>query len=82
MGVYERVADKLPEVRQLNLAFREVGESPAPIEAYTQALEINGTRFAPDHEYLWFSTRASVGGEDPCEAFHRHIKKSKTTNAP
>jgi uncharacterized iron-regulated protein len=82
MGVYERVVDKLPDVRQLNLGFREVGESPAPIEAYIQGLEIDGTRFAPDHEYLWFSTRASVGGEDPCEAFRSYIKKSKPTNAP
>ncbi len=82
MGVYERVADKLPDVRQLNLGFREVSESPVPIETYIKALEINGARFAPDHEYLWFSTRASLDGEDPCKAFHRHIKKSKTANPP
>jgi uncharacterized iron-regulated protein len=82
MGVYERVAEKLPDVRQLNLGFREVAKPPAPIESYTQALEFDGTRFAPDHEYLWFSAPAKNGIEDSCEAFRRHMKKAGRSDAP
>lgn len=82
MGVYERVADKRPDVRQLNLGFREVGEPPAPIENYTQELESDGARFAPDHELLWFSTRAKNSVEDPCEAVRRHMEKAKRFTAP
>jgi len=82
MGVYERVAKKRADVRQLNLGFREVGKSPAPVESHTQELEYNGMRFAPDHEYLWFSPRANSGGEDPCEAFRRHMEKSERSDAP
>jgi hypothetical protein len=81
IGEYERVADKRFDVRQLNLRIRGVADSPDPIESHTQELAFNGTRFAPDHEYLGFSESAMRSGENPCEAFRRHMEKCKRNNA-
>jgi len=74
-AVYERVAHHRPDVRQLNLGFREVAEAAKPVHAYTQPLEFDGATFGPDHEYLWFSRRAERDVDDLCEQFRKHMKK-------
>jgi uncharacterized iron-regulated protein len=76
MGVYERVTHRNPGIEQANLGFREVAAEQRPLADYLQPLDFAGTRFAPDHEIIWFSPREEGTPVDPCEAIRRHMKKS------
>jgi uncharacterized iron-regulated protein len=78
MAAYERVAHHRPNVRQLNLGFREVAKVPEPVQSYTQPIEFDGATFDPDHEYLWFSRRAEQDVDDLCEKFRQHMKKKRS----
>lgn len=69
MGVYERVAEQRPDLRQLNLGLREVAATARPLGAYLVRPEVGGVRFAPDHEYLWFTARVDSNVGDPCAGF-------------
>ena len=82
MAVYERVAYQKPGIRQLNLGFRQVARTPQAIQAYIQPVEFDGTRFEPDHEYLWFSRRTGRDSKDMCEQFRKHIKKKHAKTLP
>ncbi len=73
MAVYERVAARIPGIRQVNLGFRQVARTPRPASDYLQPVVVNDTRFAPDHEYFWFTQRVSY--IDPCEQFKKQLKK-------
>ena len=73
MAVYERVAHQFPGIRQLNLGFRPVARTPRPLSDYLKPVIINSTRFAPDHEYFWFTQRVTY--TDPCERFRKQLKK-------
>jgi len=78
MAVYERVAHHRPDIRQLNLGFREVAKAPEPVQSYTQPLEFADATFDPDHEYLWFSRRAERDVDDICEKFRKHMQKKQS----
>jgi len=73
MAVYERVSKLVPGVRQLNLGFVPVARKAQTAEAYMRPVMINKTRFAPQHQYLWFTQRVSY--IDPCERFSAQLKK-------
>lgn len=76
MGAYARVAELVPGIDQMNLAFREVAETPLPVDELLQAREFEGTRFGPDHEYVWFTARAGEQAPDPCEYFGKKPEKT------
>jgi uncharacterized iron-regulated protein len=77
MGAYARVAALAPGIEQVNLAFREVAETPKTVDAFLHPHEFEGTPFAPDHEYVWFTARSGNPTPDPCEHFRK--KPEKTT---
>ena len=76
MGAYARVAERVPGIEQVNLAFREVAETPLPVDELLPAGDFQGTRFAPDHEYVWFTARAGEPAPDPCEHFGKKSEKT------
>jgi uncharacterized iron-regulated protein len=76
MGAYARVAELVPGIEQVNLAFREVAETPLPVDELLHDHEFEGTRFAPDHEYVWFTARAGEPAPDPCEHFRKKTEKT------
>ncbi len=75
MGVFERTGHLLPDVRQLNIGLTEIFRQEAPLEAYLQHETIDGQRFQPAHEYLWFTQRSSY--KDPCKRFRKHLEAMK-----
>jgi len=74
MRVYERVAQLLPGVEQLNLGLREIAIRPLSLSEYTKTIQHEATSFAPEHEYLWFTPR--VDYEDPCEKFKDLLERT------
>jgi len=76
MGAYARVAELVPGIEQVNLAFREVAETPLPVDELLHDREFEGTHFAPDHEYVWFTARAGEPAPDPCEHFRKKTEKT------
>ena len=76
MGAYARVADLAPGIEQVNLAFREVAETPLAADELLHAHELEGKRFAPDHEYVWFTARVGEPAPDPCKHFRRKPEKT------
>jgi uncharacterized iron-regulated protein len=76
LGAYARVAELVPGIAQLNLAFREVAETPLAVDELLHAHEFEGTRYAPDHEYVWFTARAGEPAPDPCERFGKKPEKT------
>ena len=70
MGVYDRVAHLDPQIKQINIGFREM--VPSNHSQDTEESPVS----TPDHHYLWFTppTPGQHGG-DPCEQFRRIHKK-------
>jgi len=69
-GVLAQVAASHPESTQVNIGLREVNAAPGDFEEYLAVPTVDGVRFGPDHEYLWFTSRVDTG--DPCAGFGRH----------
>lgn len=76
MGAYARVAERLPDAEQVNLAFREVPAEPTPLENAVHPHDIPGAGLAHDHAYLWFTARVEQEPLDACERFLRQRKKA------
>jgi uncharacterized iron-regulated protein len=77
LGVPARVQRLRPGVRQLNLGLREVDPAHVDAHGYVAELEFAGTRFAPDHDYFWFTAPSPEPEPDPCAVFK---KKGHTTS--
>jgi uncharacterized iron-regulated protein len=73
MGVYERVAQRAPALRQLNIGFRgrsadtRAADEIAPFDRF-------GRRFAAPHEIVWL-TPPAAGAAGPCDGLEQHLKK-------
>ena len=65
MGVYERVAFLRPGVRQLNLGLRGVDPAHPVPSRYLEPIQIDQTRFPPEHPFLWL-TPPAPSHTDPC----------------
>lgn len=75
MAVFERVASKNSELKQLNLRLTSVAGSPLPARDYFLPLQIDGKSYGPPYQYVWFTARMPER-EDPCKAFLKHKKES------
>ncbi|MFO1352071.1 MAG: ChaN family lipoprotein [Gammaproteobacteria bacterium] len=73
MGVFERVAYRLPGVQQVNLAFQETDTDRREPQAYFSGSPDLAAQFAPLHEYLWFTESGSEG--DPCLRFKPSLQR-------
>ncbi len=78
MAVYDRVAHRIPNIKQLNLGFTEIAINPTPLESYFSAPKIVNKTFPSSFEFLWFTQRTSY--EDPCERFREQLKRMKKSH--
>ncbi|CAI09618.1 hypothetical protein ebA6113 [Aromatoleum aromaticum EbN1] len=74
MGVYERVAQRAPTLRQLNIGFRarsaelRIADELAPLDRF-------GKQFAAAHEILWVTPPVAAQQPAPCEGLELRMKK-------
>ncbi len=75
MGVFERVAQRAPQLRQLNIGFRGEQAGVTAPELFAP-VEVAGRQFAPIHEIIWL-TPSTPGGANasPCAGLEDHMKK-------
>jgi len=69
MGVYERVAHRLPGVPQSNIGFRRSTPEAPAISWQMRMSEAGDAQQQPDHQYIWFTRPIDPPVRDPCEAF-------------
>lgn len=69
MGVYERVQQQAPDLKQVNIGFRVLSAPPLPIDSYLQTTGFEGRDYGQDHEYLWMTSPHLPAAEDPCKAY-------------
>ncbi|WP_332671777.1 ChaN family lipoprotein [Aromatoleum sp.] len=75
MGVFERVAQRAPQLRQLNIGFRGEQAGTTVPELFAP-VEFAGRRFAPTHEIIWLTPGASGrAAASPCAGLEDHMKK-------
>jgi len=67
MGVYERLADARPGIRQVNLAFQSV-YGGSDTKDYSTRREFQGVDYSPTYEYIWF-TDERTSNPDHCKQF-------------
>lgn len=80
LGIYERVAVQIQNIRQLNLGIKEITIDPSPLPAYFATEKIDDRVFQARHEILWFTQRSSY--QDPCKRFHKALKAMKQKTQP
>ncbi len=74
MGVYQRVAQRAPTLRQLNIGFRarspelRLADELAPLDRF-------GKQFAAAHEILWVTPPVAADRRTPCEGLELRMKK-------
>lgn len=73
MGVFERVAARMPGLRQVNVGFRAVpgGNLPA---AEMSVLTRGDRSFAPSHQVMWLTPGSPLQAPDPCAGLERRMK--------
>ena len=74
MGVFERVAQRAPQLTQLNLGFRAERQDTSIREHFVPA-DLAGTSFAPTHEIIWLTPGDAGKGASPCAGLEEHMKK-------
>lgn len=75
MGVFERVAQRAPQLRQINIGLRGEQAGVSVPELFAP-VEFAGRRFAPMHEIIWLTPAASGrAGVSPCTGLEDHMKK-------
>ena len=78
LGVIDRVAAINKDIRQVNLALKEIKIKPSDLKAYLSPLELQGYKPVPPADFIWFTQRSSY--KNPCEAFKKNIKATNFTN--
>ena len=75
LGVVDRVAAINPDLKQVNIALKEIYVEPAPLSDYLEPLSLAGYKNTPPADFIWFSQRVSY--ENPCDAFKAQLEKMK-----
>jgi uncharacterized iron-regulated protein len=76
MGVYERVNNVAPHLKQLNLSFTGVRKGVVDFKPWQQQYNFNGTNYGHEYEYFWFTESLAVNsGSDLCASY---LKKTST----
>jgi len=74
MGVFERVAHRAPQLRQLNIGFRGQ-HADVTVREYFTPPEPSARRFAPAHEIIWLTPGGPAEGGSVCAGLEEHMKK-------
>ncbi len=75
LGVIDRVNTIDKNIRQVNVALREISVNPSDLLEYVIPLDLKGFKKIPVADYLWFTQRVSY--DDPCTEFKKSLQKMK-----
>jgi len=75
LGVMDKVSVIDPDIRQINIAIREINRNPSLLTEYLAPLNLKGYDPVPPADYLWFTQRVSYA--DPCEEFKKSLNKMR-----
>lgn len=75
LGVIDRVNAIDKDIKQVNIAFKEVDFHNLEPASYLAPLYLEGFDPVPVADYIWFSR--PVSGEDPCKKFEAVLKRMK-----
>jgi uncharacterized iron-regulated protein len=73
MGVFERVAAHMPDLRQVNVGFRAVQRGKVP-DAEMSVLTRGDRNFAPSHQVMWLTPGSPLQAPDPCAGLETRMK--------
>lgn len=75
LGVIDRVNAINKDIKQVNIAFKEVDFHKLELASYLVPLDLKGFDPVPVADYIWFSR--PVSSEDPCIKFESVLKRMK-----
>lgn len=75
LGVIDRVTIINDDIKQINIAFKEILHQPSDLQTYLTPLDSAGFKKSPPADFIFFTQRASY--ENPCDTFKKSLKKLK-----
>lgn len=77
LGVIDRVnaIDKTKNIKQVNIALKEISTTPLNLPEYLMPLELEGFNKVPPADFFFFTQRVSY--KNPCEEFQKSLQKMK-----
>ena len=82
LGVYERVENQAPHLKQVNIGFQPLAGDLLPLADYLIETEFEGRSYGWEHQYIWLTNPHLPAAEDPCKAFLESRKSIPTTPDP